>query len=50
MKALLEIVRDPATFLLVLAFWARWERWRSGHVRQHEELQKLVPHEVDHHG
>lgn len=48
MRAMLEIVHDPATFLLVVVFWARWERWRAGHAKQHDELQKLVPHEVTH--
>jgi hypothetical protein len=44
------VVHDPATFILVLAFWARWERWKRHHVKQHDELKKLIPHEVTEHG
>jgi hypothetical protein len=39
---------DPLSAGLVVAFWARWERWARRHRAEHDALQRLVPHEVTH--
>ena len=45
---LLELARrvDPLTAVLMVAFWVRWEIWRTGHRKHHVTLGVATNTEV----